>query len=59
MNFLIIQPKLEQNIGQLENELQNNPSVDAVIFPEGYLNENVEQACVLAKKHNKILIGKV
>lgn len=57
MNFLIIQPKLEQNIAQLENELQNNPSADAVIFPEGYLNENVEQACSLAKKHNKILIG--
>lgn len=57
MNFLIIQPKLEQNITQLEYELQNNPSADAAIFPEGYLNENVEQACALAEKHNKILIG--
>ncbi|MBP3967392.1 hypothetical protein [Paenibacillus lignilyticus] len=57
MNFLIIQPKLEQNIAQLEIELQNNSSADAVIFPEGYLNENVEQACSLAKKHNMILIG--
>ncbi len=57
MNILIIQPKLEQNITQLENELQNNPSADAVIFPEGYLNENVEHACTLARNHNKILIG--
>lgn len=57
MKILIIQPKLEQNIAQLEHELQNNPSTDAVLFPEGYLNENVEQACTLAKHHNKILIG--
>lgn len=57
MKILIIQPKLEQNIAQLEHELQNNPSADAVLFPEGYLNENVEQACTLAKYHNKILIG--
>jgi len=28
-----------------------------VIFPEGYLNENVKQACGLAKKYNIILIG--
>lgn len=31
--------------------------LDAVIFPEGYLNENVEQACHLAKFHKTILIG--
>lgn len=57
MKFLIIQPKLEKNIVQLESELRNAPSADVVIFPEGYLNENVEQACLLAKKYNKILIG--
>ncbi|SDR93075.1 hypothetical protein SAMN05444162_0368 [Paenibacillaceae bacterium GAS479] len=57
MKFLIIQPKLEKNIEQLESELLTHPSVDAVIFPEGYLNENVEQACHLAKSHQKILIG--
>ena len=42
---------------QLENELHKHPAVDIVIFPEGYLNENVEQACQLAKKHNTVLIG--
>ncbi|TVX97563.1 hypothetical protein [Paenibacillus cremeus] len=57
MKFLIIQPKLEKSIVQLESELHNNPSVDVVIFPEGYLNENVEQACLLAKNYNKIFIG--
>ncbi|KQX68251.1 hypothetical protein [Paenibacillus sp. Root444D2] len=57
MKFLIIQPKFEKNIVQLETELRNNPFADVVIFPEGYLNENVEQACILAKNYNKILIG--
>jgi hypothetical protein len=57
MKLLIIQPKLEKTIEQLECELQNNPSVDVVIFPEGYLNENVEQACALANSYNTILIG--
>ncbi|TJY37659.1 hypothetical protein E5161_20545 [Cohnella pontilimi] len=28
MKLLIIQPKLEKNIVQLENELRNNPSAD-------------------------------
>lgn len=57
MNILIIQPKLEKTIDQLKAELEKNPSVDIVIFPEGYLNENVEEACALARKHNTILIG--
>ncbi len=57
MNLLIIQPKLEKSLDQLENELHKHPAVDIVIFPEGYLNENVEQACQLAKKHNTVLIG--
>ncbi|WP_193571475.1 hypothetical protein [Paenibacillus psychroresistens] len=57
MNILILQPKLEKGIVQLENELRNNPSVDIVIFPEGYLNENVGQACKLAESTNTIFIG--
>ncbi|WP_246010296.1 hypothetical protein [Bacillus yapensis] len=57
MKLLIIQPKLEKNIKQLEDELKNNPTVDIVIFPEGYLNENVEQACNLAKDYNTVFIG--
>lgn len=57
MKILIMQPKLENKIDQLESELVNNPEVDIVIFPEGYLNENIQQACTLAKNYNKILIG--
>ena len=57
MEFLIIQPKLEKGIKQLEAELQDNPHADVVIFPEGYLNENVREACELAKEYNTVLIG--
>jgi hypothetical protein len=57
MNILIIQPKLEKAIDQLENELKINSSVDIVIFPEGYLNDNVEKACKLARTTNTMLIG--
>lgn len=57
MKLLIMQPKLESGISQLENELDSNPQVDAVVFPEGYLNENVSQACALAKQYSTILIG--
>lgn len=57
MKLLIIQPKLEQSTLQLETELRNNPKVDAVIFPEGYLNENLQQACILAKEYDTMLIG--
>ncbi|TDF92787.1 hypothetical protein [Paenibacillus piri] len=57
MKLLIIQPKLEKTIEQLESELMSNSSVDVVIFPEGYLNENLEEACALAKNYNAILIG--
>ncbi|MGE8081479.1 hypothetical protein [Peribacillus loiseleuriae] len=57
MKLLIIQPKLEKHIEQLEAELKNNPDVDVVIFPEGYLNENVKKACDLAKRYNTVLIG--
>ncbi|UOQ46854.1 hypothetical protein MUN88_12200 [Gracilibacillus caseinilyticus] len=57
MKLLIMQPNLEKQIAQLEAELKNNPDVDAVIFPEGYLNENVGKACELASKYNTVLIG--
>lgn len=57
MEILIIQPKLESAIEQLKVELENNPTVDIVIFPEGYLNENVKQACEVAKEYRTILIG--
>lgn len=57
MKVLIMQPALEQTIVQLGRELQNTPQIDAVIFPEGYLNDNVKEACTLAKKYGVVLIG--
>jgi len=57
MKILILQPKLEPAIQQLEQELNRRPEVDAVLFPEGYLNENVPQARALAAKHGVALIG--
>ncbi|OPA78786.1 hypothetical protein BVG16_12560 [Paenibacillus selenitireducens] len=56
MKILICQPKLESGLEQLEYELHKNPFVDAAIFPEGYLNENIVQACELAQKYNVALI---
>lgn len=57
MKILIIQPKLEKHIEQLETVLKSNSNVDVVIFPEGYLNENVKKACDLAKRYRTVLIG--
>ncbi|TFE19663.1 hypothetical protein [Cohnella luojiensis] len=57
MNILIAQPKLEKEIKQLENEVHSNPSADILIFPEGYLNQNVDLACKLAEKYEKIIVS--
>jgi hypothetical protein len=57
MKILVMQPKLEKTIQQLENELRNNPSVDIAVFPEGYLNENIKPARQLAKNYETVLIG--
>jgi ribosomal protein S18 acetylase RimI-like enzyme len=56
VKILIGQPKLEKQIKQLEFDIRNNPEADVVIYPEGYLNQNVEQACELAKKYNTMII---
>lgn len=56
MNIIIAQPKLEKGITQLEEVLLSHPSADLLIFPEGYLNDNLEAARELAKKHNKTII---
>lgn len=56
MNILISQPKLEKELTQLEHELRTHPEADIVIFPEGYLNQNVAEACSLAKQYGKIII---
>jgi len=57
MKILIGQPKLEQTLNQLERELRSNPDVDVVLYPEGYLNQNVEEACMLATKYGTMIIS--
>ena len=57
MKILIAQPKYEKNLIQLQTIMQENPSVDVVIFPEGYMNENVSEACSLARSYNTMIIS--
>jgi hypothetical protein len=57
MNILIAQPRLEKELKQLEYEIIAHQHVDVVIFPEGYINHNIEIACELAKKHSKLIIS--
>lgn len=56
MKIVIGQPKLEQGISQLEQVVMNHPEADLFLFPEGYLNQNLEAACRLARTQGKILI---
>lgn len=57
MKILIAQPKLEKEIKQLEQEVLHHPSVDIIIYPEGYINHNVDFACELAKLANKMIVS--
>ncbi|WP_214819854.1 MULTISPECIES: hypothetical protein [unclassified Exiguobacterium] len=36
MNVLIGQPKMERNLEQLKLEIESNPTVDLILYPEGY-----------------------
>ncbi|WP_214795078.1 MULTISPECIES: hypothetical protein [unclassified Exiguobacterium] len=36
MNILIGQPKMERNLEQLKLEIESNPTVDLILYPEGY-----------------------
>lgn len=56
MNIIIAQPKLEKGITQLENAFLSHPSSDLLIFPEGYLNNNLDAARELARRHNKTIV---
>ncbi|MEF3306013.1 hypothetical protein [Paenibacillus sp. GYB003] len=55
MKLLIVQPKLEPRTDRLELELNRRPDADMAIFPEGYLNQNVEEARRLARSSDTIL----
>ncbi|EHQ63111.1 hypothetical protein PDENDC454_06235 [Paenibacillus dendritiformis C454] len=57
MKILIGQPKLEASIEQLEAELRSHPEADIVLYPEGYLNDHVDQACRLASAFGTSIIS--
>lgn len=57
MKIVIGQPKLEQELHQLERELAAHPDADLVIYPEGYLNANLNQARRLARMHRTAIIS--
>ncbi|MCJ8013256.1 hypothetical protein MUG84_16110 [Paenibacillus sp. KQZ6P-2] len=57
MKIVIGQPKLESELNQLELTLTAYPEADVVIFPEGYINANLEQARKLARMHHTAIIS--
>lgn len=38
MRILIGQPKMEQHLEQFIQEIEANPDVDLILYPEGYLS---------------------
>ncbi|MDQ0168685.1 hypothetical protein J2T19_000122 [Paenibacillus tundrae] len=44
MRIIIGQPNLESGLIQLEKELREHANADMLLYPEGYLNQNVEEA---------------
>ncbi|MEC0108293.1 hypothetical protein P4H27_15145 [Paenibacillus taichungensis] len=57
MKIIIGQPRLEQQLLQLEAELKQHPEVDVLLFPEGYLNQNVEEASRLAAVYGTMIVS--
>ncbi|CAM4245838.1 hypothetical protein [Paenibacillus xylanexedens] len=57
MKIIIGQPRLEQDLLQLEAELKQHPDADILFFPEGYLNQNVEEACRLAAEYGTMIVS--
>lgn len=57
MKILIGQPKREKRMDQLETEVHNHGSVDLILYPESYLNENqIVRICDLAKKYHITIV---
>lgn len=56
MKILIGQPKLENDVKQLEEALRQYPEAEIAFFPEGYLKDHVEKARELAKAYQVTLI---
>jgi hypothetical protein len=59
MKVLIGQPFHERRLGQLERCIRQHPSIDALLFPEGYLGteELVHSACNLAKDSKTMILA--
>jgi hypothetical protein len=57
LKIIIGQPKLEQQLLQLEAELKQHPEADVLFFPEGYLNQNVEEASRLAAAYGTMIVS--
>lgn len=56
MHILIGQPNLATDLRQLESDIKKQRNVDLVIYPEGYLNQNVEAARLLAQTYSTAII---
>lgn len=58
MNILIGQPKHEEGILQLENDIKLYKGMDIILYPEGYLASEIvlENACNLARENNIMII---
>jgi hypothetical protein len=58
MRILIGQPVHEGTTEQLQKEIENNPNIDIVLYPEGYLADErtLLTACKIAKKYSKTII---
>jgi hypothetical protein len=56
MKILIAQPVIEKQMKQLIEDVRTYSDVDMFLYPEGYLQENLEMACLLAGDNQKILI---
>ena len=58
LKILIGQPKRENELNQLKYELNSNPEVDIVLFPEGYFSyDKIDQVCLLAQSYKTYIIS--
>ena len=57
MRIVIGQPSLEPGLIQLEKELREYSDADILLYPEGYLNQNVEEASRLAATYGTMIVS--
>lgn len=57
MNILIGQPKIERNLEQLKGEIESNPTVDLILYPEGYCTyRELDELSDLAIQFNTTIV---